>query len=97
MDDCRNPFRTLSGSAFMAFICAAHPARLSSRRRDGDNRVALIRHLQVRCVRRTLVDQAETGNTRISGRILSTRGACGTDNLIEMFKQPAYRINDRDA
>jgi hypothetical protein len=53
----------------MAFICAAHPARLSSRRRDGDNRVALIRHLQVRCVRRTLVDQAETGNTRISGRI----------------------------
>jgi len=69
MDDCRNPFRTLSGSAFMAFICAAHPARLSSRRRDGDNRVALIRHLQVRCVRRTLVDQAETGNTRISGRI----------------------------
>jgi len=52
-----------------AFICAAHQARISSRRRDGDNRVALIRHLQVLSLRRTLVDQAETGNTRISGRI----------------------------
>jgi len=34
--------------------------------------VSIIRHLQVHCLRRTLGDQAETGNTRISGRICPT-------------------------
>ena len=37
--------------------------------RQLESGVALIRHLQVLYLRRTLVDQAETGNTRISGRI----------------------------
>jgi hypothetical protein len=47
-------------------MCAAHQARISSRRLDGDNRVELIRNLHVLGLRQTLSDHPGTGNTQIS-------------------------------